>query len=208
MSAPERPSLEPVADENPFTTVLGEATQALERAGIDFVVFAGVAAVTYGRPMGTDDVDILVRKPDADRTLEVLRGAGFSVERTDERWLFKAFKLDVTVDIIFQVKGDVYLDDEMFERSSFEDVDGRRIRLISPEDALIVEAVSFDAAHLDHWHNALAILARTELDWAYLRGRVRQSPKRILSLLIFAQADDLMVPTTEIEGLFRHIYAS
>jgi predicted nucleotidyltransferase len=201
-----RRTLQPVEEEHPFSSVLAEVSERLERAGIDFVVFAGVAAVTYGRPMGTDDIDVLVRRPDAERTLQVLAEAGFSVERTDERWLYKAFKHGVMVDVIFQVKGDVYLDDEMVEHSVIEEVNGRRVRLVSPEDALVIEAVSFDAAHLDHWYNALAILARTDLDWAYLRRRARLSPRRLLSLLIFAQANDLMVPNSEIEDLFQHTY--
>ncbi|HVM12375.1 MAG TPA: nucleotidyltransferase [Actinomycetota bacterium] len=194
------------ASEEPFATILGEVTSALDEAGIDAVVFGGVAAVTYGRPRGTKDIDVLVRPAEAERTLEVLDAHGFQTEHTDERWLYKAYKSDVMVDVIFRVKGEIYLDDEMVERSTLVQINGHSARLLSREDALVIEAVSHDDEHPDHWYNALAIIGRGELDWDYVRRRARLGPRRLLALLVYAQSNDLMVPDEEVKSLFDSVY--
>lgn len=55
------------------------------------------------------------------RALHALEQAGFATEERDPRWLFKGWKYDVLVDVIFRSWGDVYLDDEMLERARDRD---------------------------------------------------------------------------------------
>ena len=53
----------------------------------------------------------------------------------------------------------------------------------------------------------LAALGRTDLDWEYLIRRARQfGARRVLSLLVYGQSNDIAVPTHVIRELFSAIY--
>lgn len=194
-------------DEERFSEVLGEATSTLEMAEIPFAVFGGIAASVYGRPRPEHDIDLLVSQADADRALETLAAAGFETEKTKPRWLYKAWKRDVMVDVIFRVKGDIYLDDEVLRNRRIEQYLGRKFPVVSPEDAVVVEAISHGDDRPEHWYNALSIVAEGALDWRYLGHRARHGVRRVLSLLIYAQSNDLVVPDELIQELFREVYA-
>lgn len=53
-----------------------------------------------------------------------------------------------------------------------------------------------------HWHDALALLTRSDLGWLYLIRRARHGPKRVLSLLLYAQSVDLPVPDGALDELW------
>jgi hypothetical protein len=62
-----------------------------------------------------------------------------------------------------------------------------------------------------HWYDALGILANAtseEIDWDYLLFRARQGPRRVLSLLLYAQSCDLVVPTGVVSALYEQITGS
>jgi hypothetical protein len=46
-------------------------------------------------------------------------------------------------------------------------------------------------------------LARSRIDWNYLIHRARHGAKRILSLLVFAQSNDLPVPADAVRAIRR-----
>jgi hypothetical protein len=57
-----------------------------------------------------------------------------------------------------------------------------------------------------YWYDAIAMIGQTELDWEYLVSRARQrGARRILSLLLFADSVDLVVPPEPIESLFEAV---
>jgi hypothetical protein len=98
------------------------------------------------------------------------------------------------------------LDDEMLARGRDEEFHGRKLRMVSTED-LVIKAVVHDEHMPRHWHDALGVLARRELDWEYLLRRAAiHGARRVLSLLIYAQADDVAVPTGPIRVLFETVY--
>jgi len=186
-----------------FTDVLGRAVEALEENEVPYATFGSLASNVYGRPGASGDIDILVAPPDADRALEVLDQAGFSTQKTDPSWIYKAVLEGVLIDIIFKVKAGVYLDEEVRSRLQQRDYRGHRIRLVSPEDAVVIEALSDEDQARSHWFNALAILAAcSELDWEYFERRARYGTRRVLSLLLYAQSNDYVVP----EGVIRHLF--
>jgi hypothetical protein len=189
-----------------FWSVLGRAVDALEEEDLDYAVFGSVAAVRYGRPEGSEDIDLLVRPSDADRVLGVLGAAGFETDPIDPTWIYKATLDGVLVDIIFRVKGGIYLDEEVLAHRLRHEFDGRAAWLVAPEDSLVIEAVSDEVQAPQHWFNALAILAMTDLDWEYLERRARYAVHRVLSLLLYGQSNDLVVPDAVIRSLFRAIY--
>lgn len=188
-------------DEPTFLRVAREAIAAVEQKEIPYAFIGGVASALHGRPRWTHDVDLLVRPEDAGRALDALAGVGFATQRTDDFWLFKAIKEGVLVDVIFRSTGDIYLDDEMLARSSVEEFKGLRLRVVAPEDLVVIKAVVHDEKTPRHWFDALGILARSELDWDYLVWRARQSRHRVAALLLYAQSNDLPVPPSAVRAL-------
>jgi predicted nucleotidyltransferase len=194
-------------DEETFIRVLSEAIAALDDGGVPYVLMGGIGSATHGRPRWTHDVDFFVRPDDAKRALAALAGAGFVTQETDPHWLFKGLKDRVLVDIIFRSRGDVYLDEEMLSRAPERNFKGQRVRTIPPEDLLIIKAIVNDENLPRHWYDALAIVSQSELDWSYLISKAqRYGPRRVLSLLLYAQSNDLTVPNSAIRELFDAIY--
>ncbi|HEV3096156.1 MAG TPA: nucleotidyltransferase [Candidatus Dormibacteraeota bacterium] len=190
-----------------FASVLREAVEAVGEAGYRFLVLGGLASSLVGRPRWTHDIDFLVRPDDAREVLAVLQAAGFTTEETDPVWIYKAFKRDVMVDVIFMVMGGIYLDDEMLSRSIERDYGGLRLRIPSPEDQIVIKGIVHREETSRHWFDALAILGRAELDWDYLLRRARVGARRILALLIYAQSSDILVPSWVIARLYQEVYA-
>jgi predicted nucleotidyltransferase len=190
------------SDDAVFAQVLADAARLLEEGGLDYVVMGGLGFSSLGQPRWTHDIDFFLRPDEAQDALEVLGKNGFRTEETDPWWLYKAFRQDVMVDLIFRSAGDIYLDAEMMEHASMRDFDGASIRVISPEDLIVIKAVATSEASPYHFYDALGIISACELDWEYLISRVRRGGlRRLLSLLLFAQSNDLDVPTTVLKRL-------
>lgn len=192
------------SEERAFVSVLGDATSRLEDEGIEHVVMGGVAVATLARPRWTHDVDIFVRPDDAARALQVLERAGYETEKTDPLWLFKAWKDDVLVDLIFRSEGGYYLDDSILNRSTRVEFKGQSFRVLPPEDLLIIKAAAHQEDAPYHWFDALALLARQRMDWDYLLERARRAVRRVLSLLVYAESIDTAVPPRVVEALVRY----
>ena len=194
-------------DEGRFLTVLREAIAALEGKNITYLLMGGLSSATLGRPRGTNDIDLFVRPESARLTLEALEASGFTTEETDPRWLFKGFKDDILVDVIFRSTGDIYLDEEMLAHARVEDVQGCAARVIAPEDLLIIKALTADEHMPHHWHDALGVITGSQMDWDYLVNRAsRHGARRVLSLLLYAQSNDLGVPVKPVRALFDAIF--
>jgi predicted nucleotidyltransferase len=186
--------------------VLADAVAALERYEIPYVLVGGLASSLYGRPRTTRDVDVLVKKDDALAALEALAHAGFQTEETNPEWIYKAERDGVTIDVIFWLKGDIYLDAEMLARSRLLDFDGVIVNVVPPEDLVVIKAAVHDEQTPRHWHDALGVIADNELDWEYLARRARHSARRVLALLIYAQSNDLVVTDDVVRSLFESVY--
>src|SRR5687767_10927525 len=104
-------------EEAAFVQVLGETIGTIEREGVPYVLMGGIGSATHGRPRWTHDIDVFIRPEDAKRTLAALAARGFEVEETYPDWLFKAFRSDVMVDLIFRSSRGILLDDEMIRRA-------------------------------------------------------------------------------------------
>lgn len=195
-----------------FETAETELLEALDRtlttlteAGVDGVLIGGIAVAALGRPRWTHDIDLLVRPEDALRALDALALAGMDTEQTDHAWLFKAFDHGVMIDLIFRSHGDLYLDDEMLARARRTTFKGIDVPVVAPEDLLVFKALVHNEDNPRHWHDALALIARCELDWEYVRRRARHGRRRVLSLLLYAQSNDLPVPRTVIDGMWADL---
>ncbi len=194
-------------DEGTFLTVLAETVDALEHKDIPHLVMGGIASATYGRPRSTRDVDVFVRPEDAGLALDALAAAGFRTEQTYPDWLYKAGKDDVPVDVVFLSSGGILLDDEMLGRSNVASYRGKDVRVLPPEDLLVIKALAHEEHMPRHWHDGLAILAHARLDWEYLLRRARaHGARRVLSLLLYAQSNDIVVPNGPVRTLFQAIF--
>jgi Uncharacterised nucleotidyltransferase len=186
--------------------VLRDAVDLVGRSGYPFLVLGGLASSLVGRPRWTHDIDLLVQPDDARQVLAALRAGGFETEETDPVWLYKAFKRDILVDVIFMAMGGIYLDEDMRRRSLEEDFNGVRVRIPSAEDQVVIKGIVHREETSRHWFDALAILARAELDWDYLLRRARVGARRVLALLIYAQSSDILVPSWVIRRLYEEVY--
>jgi predicted nucleotidyltransferase len=196
---------EPTREE--FEQALHDVVRALEGKDLPYLLMGGVGTATMARPRITDDVDLFVQPEDATRVLDELERAGFTTEVADPIWLYKAFKYGVLVDVIFRSVGDVYLDEQMLARAQVREFKGTRAPMISPEDLLVIKAVAASEHSPHHWFDALAIIARCELDWDYVVFRARTAgPRRVLSLILYAESNDLAIPIEPIRALLAQLY--
>jgi predicted nucleotidyltransferase len=185
-----------------FLRVLDEALDALGKARIPFLLIGGVGSAVYGRDQGTRDIDVFVRPETARRVLEVLGARGFDTKEVAERWLSKAIKHGVLVDVIFRSSRDILLGDDMLARARVMPFRGRMVPIAPPEDLIVMKACAMSEDTSRYWYDAVSIIAHTELDWDYLVARAREhGARRLLSLLLFATSLDIVVPSEPMETL-------
>ena len=186
-----------------FLGVLDRAIAAVEATKEPFALIGELGSATFGRDRGTRDIDLFVRPAGAPVVVDALAGAGFDVDVIDDHWLYQGHLEGIDVDVIFRATRDILFDDEMARRVRRADIHGRSLPVVPPEDLLVMKALATGEDTARYWYDALAIVARTDLDWRYLAMRARQhGARRILSLLLFATSVDLVVPPQAIEDLY------
>ena len=193
-------------DEAEILEVLGEVTRVLEQASIPYMFIGGLPLAVYGRPTPIADLDVMIKHEDVEGALGAMEEGGFDTKDADENWLHKAAKNGVLVDLITRSEGDLFIDDEMLERTVQTEYKGQQVRLVSPEDLIVMKAVAHEEDTPHYWHDAITIIVGRELDWSYVVRRARHGAKRVLSLLIYAQSSDLFVPDEPIRELYNSIY--
>jgi hypothetical protein len=165
------------------------ALEVLKGAEVPFLVGGAYA---YGRYTSiyrdTKDLDVFPRKADALRALEVLGADGWRTERTDEVWIYKAFRGPYFVDVIFSSgNGVAAVDDEWFANARAGHVFGREVLLAPPEEliwskAFVLERERYDGADVIHLIRSTA----ATLDWRRLLRRFDRYWEVLLShLLLF-----------------------
>jgi hypothetical protein len=147
-----------------------------------------------------------MRPASAPVVLDALDDAGFDVEVVDDHWLYKARMLGIDVDVIFRATRDILFDDDVAARVRDVPIYGRSLPVVAAEDLLVMKALAAGEDTARYWYDAIAILARQDLDWDYLMLRARQNgARRICSLLLFATSVDVLVPRRAIDGLYELI---
>jgi predicted nucleotidyltransferase len=186
--------------EETYLRVLRSVVDALDDT-IPYAFMGGLASAIYGRPRWSHDIDIFVRQEDAAGALRLLGEAGFATDRFDERWIYKAISEGVLVDVIFRAMSEIYFDDEMMDRTTRREFRGVQIPVIPPEDLVVIKATVNSEGRPRHWYDALGVLIRTPLDWPYLLRRARHGAHRVASLLLYAQSEDIPVPSAAVQHL-------
>jgi predicted nucleotidyltransferase len=192
----------------PWLPGLRDLVEVLEQHAVDHVFIGGLASLIYGRPRATQDLDVLVAPLDARPVLEALERRGYVTDERAPHWLFKASGNGAEIDIIFQAVGEMYLDDGMLDRSRSAYVHETPVRIVGPEDLLVMKALAHREHSPRHWFDALALIANGELDWDIVADLGSIRPRRVLSLLLYATSVDLRVPADVIDQLYRATGAS
>jgi hypothetical protein len=167
-----------------------EAIERLTEAGVPFLVGGAYAYGSYtGIYRDTKDLDLFVRKSDAERALDVLDNDGWRTERTHPVWLYKAFKGEWFVDVIFSSgNGIADVDDEWFEHAKPGVVFDHPVLLIPPEEmiwskAFVLERERFDGADVAHIFRSCA----ATMDWNRLVRRFQRYWEVLLAHLMLFQ---------------------
>jgi predicted nucleotidyltransferase len=195
--------------EEDLLATLEEVVEVLEGHGIDHVLMGGIGSFALARPRETHDIDVFLRPGDVDPVLDLLEDQGFEVSIHDPAWLAKAFKRGVLTDLVFRSSGEIYLDDEMVQRAERRDYKGVSGRVIAAEDLVVIKALATSEHTAHHWYDALAIISRCDIDWDYLvRRAIQAGPRRVLSLLVYAESCDIAVPTAAITAVLDTLHGS
>jgi predicted nucleotidyltransferase len=177
-----------------------ETLDALESAGVPYVVGGGIAVAAYGRKRATKDIDLYVKPEDTMRALEALAKAGFETNpMMDVKWLAKAYKDGVPVDFILENIGGIVATDETLERGRHMQVYGCRMNVMSPEDLVFRKMLAMRCLR-DDWYDCIAVLSNTyqAFDWDYFLKLVDGFTERAISFIMYIRTDwDHVIPVPQ-----------
>jgi predicted nucleotidyltransferase len=152
------------------------AAAALREAGVRFVLGGGLAIWARGGPETEHDIDFFVKAEDSARAAEALGQDGFRTEDPPEGWLYKAWRGDVLVDLIYNPSG-VKVDDEWLDRAEVLEVNAVRMPVMQAEDVLVTKLLAMREHEVDYDHVLeIARSVREQIDWDEVRKRTDGSP--------------------------------
>jgi Uncharacterised nucleotidyltransferase len=152
------------------------AIATLRERGIPFMLGGSLAAWARGGPEPQNDLDLMLKPKDAEAALNALADAGMRTERPPEEWLYKAWRRNVLIDLIFEPSG-LEVTDEVLERAEMIPVMAVSTPVMALEDVLVTMICALDEHCLDY--GALIAIARAlreQIDWPSLRARTAISP--------------------------------
>jgi Uncharacterised nucleotidyltransferase len=155
---------------------LKRAAAALESERVPYVLGGGLGCWARGGPPSSNDIDLMVKREDAERALAALDKAGMRTERPPERWLYKAWDGPVLIDLIFEPAG-VRVTDQLIERGEELNAAGKQIPVMALDDILVTKLLALDEHNADYANLLLIGRAlREQIDWPSLRQRTSSSP--------------------------------
>jgi predicted nucleotidyltransferase len=166
------------------------AAATLREAEVRFVLGGGLAIWARGGPETEHDVDFFVKREEAERAVKALEQAGFRTEEPPEGWLYKGWRDDVMVDLIYAPSG-LTVDDEWLDRAEELEVHAVRMPVMRAEDVLVAKLLAMREHHLDY--DRVLEIARTvreQIDWDDVRKRTDGSP---FAKAFFTLVDELGV---------------
>jgi predicted nucleotidyltransferase len=164
------------AEFNELIDTLKIAVATLRDRGVPFVLGGSLAAWARGGPEPQNDLDLMLKPADADTALEALGDVGMRVERPPEEWLYKAWRDEVMIDVIFKPAG-FDVTDELLERANTISVAAVATPVMALEDVLVTMLWAIDEHMLDYSRLvAIARAVREQIDWPQLEARTTASP--------------------------------
>lgn len=173
-----------------LTESLKRAVAALEQSGVPYLLGGGLGCWARGGPPSSNDIDLMVKREDAERAQEALAEAGMRAENPPEQWLLKAWDGEILVDLIFEPSG-MRIDDEVIARGERLSVMAMDIEVMDLDDILITKLMALDEHSADYGDLILITRSlREQIDWARLREETATSP---FAIAFFALADGLEI---------------
>jgi hypothetical protein len=177
-----------VAEE--LTESLKRAVAALETGGIPYLLGGGLGCWARGGPPSSNDIDLMVKREDAERAQEALAEAGMRPESPPEQWLLKAWDGEILIDLIFEPSG-MRIDDEVIARGERLSVMAMNIEVMDLDDILITKLMALDEHSVDYGDLILITRSlREQIDWSRLREETASSP---FAVAFFVLADGLEI---------------
>ena len=167
---------------------LKRAVAALDERGVPYLLGGGLGCWARGGPPSSNDIDLMVKREDAERAQEALAEIGMRPESPPEQWLLKAWDGDILIDLIFEPSG-MRIDDEVLARGDELSVMAMRTQVMALDDILITKLMALDEHSADYGDLILITRSlREQIDWARLREETASSP---FAVAFFALADGL-----------------
>jgi hypothetical protein len=164
------------ADLDSLLETLKRAAAALEAERIPYLLGGGLGCWARGGPPSSNDIDLMIKREDADRALAALAKAGMRPERPPEQWLYKAWDDSVLIDLIFEPAG-VRVTDQVLERGDELNAAGKQVPVMALDDLLATKLLALDEQNADYVDLLLIGRAlREQIDWPGLRERTSSSP--------------------------------
>jgi Uncharacterised nucleotidyltransferase len=157
---------------NRLIQALTSITNWLEKMGIPYMVFGGIANSIYGNPRQTLDIDIKFSMKSSDKMQPFLEELGKVGKVLPERPLEFVEQTGVIPVEVGDVRVDLVLaqlpfEEEAIQRSQYADFFGKRIKVCLPEDLIIQKAVS---TREKDWMDIRQVISsqRHQMNWSYL----------------------------------------
>jgi hypothetical protein len=163
-------------DLDELLATLKKAAAALEAAHIPFLLGGGLGCWARGGPPSSKDIDLMVKREDAERALDALADAGMRPGKPPEQWLYKAWDGKVMIDVIFEPAG-IRVTDAVIERGEELNAAGMPVPVMALDDILATKLLALDEHNADYG-DLLPIgrALREQIDWPALRERTSSSP--------------------------------
>jgi len=173
-----------------LTDSLKRAVAALEEQRVPYLLGGGMGCWARGGPPSSNDIDLMVKREDAERAQRALAAAGMRPEQPPEQWLLKAWDGDRLIDLIFEPSG-VRITDAVIERGERLSVAGMQVQVMALDDILVTKLLALDE-HSADYRDLLQIgrALREQIDWPGLRERTSSSP---FAVAFFTLADGLRI---------------
>jgi hypothetical protein len=167
---------------------LKRAVAALDERDVPYLLGGGLGCWARGGPPSSNDIDLMVKREDAERAQQALAVAGMRPETPPEQWLLKAWDGEILVDLIFEPSG-MRVDDEVLARGEEISVMAMQTRVMDLDDILITKLMALDEHSADYGDLILITRSlREQIDWARLREETAASP---FAVAFFSLADGL-----------------
>lgn len=158
----------------------GGVIDIFEATGIEYVIWGGVAVVTYGEPRFTRDMDVVVRLrySEADTLARLLEETGYSVsveairDAVDRYFYFNAIHLETGIKVDFYVAPRDPIYAWAFKHRRMKNFDEfRQAAYMPPESVILTKLQAYQESsstrHLDDVESILRV-SGPELDLAYV----------------------------------------
>jgi hypothetical protein len=173
-----------------LTDSLKRAAAALEAQRVPYLLGGGLGCWARGGPPSSNDIDLMLKRADAERALQALAAIGMRPERPPEQWLLKAWDGELLIDLIFEPAG-IRITDEVLERGEELSVAAMQIPVMALDDILVTKLFALDE-HSADYRDLLQIARslREQVDWPALRERTSSSP---FAAAFFVLVDGLQI---------------